>query len=64
MRSGVARLRERQAFEVTMASRVHPEESHRSEGLLQSVQGQRAGYPQPIVFSFVSFLEAGIWACE
>ena len=59
-------LGERWAFEVTsnMASRVYPEGSHRTEDLQQSVQGQRAGYPQLIVSFSALFFGAGIWACE
>lgn len=44
-----------------MASRVHLEGSRRIEGLLQSVQGRRAGHP--LSFSAL-FFGAGIWACE
>ena len=64
---GVVMLGEHWAFEVTptMASRVHPEGSRRNEGLQQSVQGQRAGYPQQLIVSILAlFFGAGIWACE
>ena len=42
----------------------HSEGSHRNEGLQQSVQGQRAGYPQLMVFFSRFFWGGGIWACE
>ena len=56
---GVVRLGERRA----MASRVHPEGSHRNEGWWQPVQGQRAGRPQQLIVFFLAlFFGTGIWA--